>query len=282
MKSIYFRFLRSLLTHLPANEIGKALSDRLRHDNCQDAQRVFDALSENLASYAQSNEAPWQMVSLLADKIGEWGYLSFSQSGEDAVLRNFLRNKRSGFYVDVGANHPIRFSNTYYYYLRGWRGINIEPMAGSKAIFDNYRPRDINLEVAVGKPGTSTLFIFEETCFNTMDDVLAAKLIEDKISPLKEKRTMTKVPLAEILATHCHGASIDFLSVDAEGLDEEVLASNDWDRFRPCYVAAERHANDPSRPMDPRSILQCSGYSIVAQTEFSEIYRDTTSTSGFQ
>jgi hypothetical protein len=147
-------------------------------------------------------------------------------------------------------------------------------MEGSKALFDRYRPQDTNLELAVGKAGTTEFFVFEETCFNTMDSVLAEKLVEEKVSDLKGRRTITKVPLAEILEKYAGDKAIDFLSVDAEGLDEEILASNDWNRFRPHYIIAERHANDPSRPMDPSGILDASGYSLVAQTEFSGVYYD--------
>ncbi len=240
---------------IPVSTLVKSLKKRTQAKNPRDAKA-------------------WQIISTAADELGGWGYLSFSQTGEDAVLRNFLRNRKSGIYVDVGANHPIRYSNTYYWYLRGWRGINIEPMIGSKALFDKYRPQDINLEIAVGKRGTSTLFVFKETCFNTMDACLAEKLIKDNISPLIEKRSVDKIPLKEILASHLGEDSIDFLSVDAEGLDTEILASNDWDRFRPCYVIAERHMNDPFRPTDPGIILGSYGYVLVAQTEFSCLYRD--------
>lgn len=65
----------------------------------------------------------------IADKplpISGHAKLSFSQEGEDMLLDRFFMNQKDGFYVDVGAHHPERFSNTNYYYLRGWRGINIE------------------------------------------------------------------------------------------------------------------------------------------------------------
>lgn len=268
------RMLLNIAALLPLTTTARSLGERLPSGKRENSQKALEVITDSIAPYAQNNGMPWEMVSSLADKLGEWGYLSFSQSGEDAVLRNFLRNKRSGFYVDVGANHPVRFSNTYYYYLRGWRGINIEPMEGAKALFDRYRPLDVNLELAVGQAGKSEFFVFQETCFNTMDGVLAAKLMDGKISELKGRRIITKVPLAEILEKYAEGKAIDFLSVDAEGLDEEILASNDWNRFRPHYIIAERHADDPSRPMDPRGILAASGYALVAQTEFSGVYRD--------
>jgi hypothetical protein len=75
---------------------------------------------------------------------------SYSQEGEDRVLAHVLDIGRRdpGFYVDVGAHHPQRFSNTYAFYLAGWRGLNIEPRPGSLSLFQRLRPRDINLNLA--------------------------------------------------------------------------------------------------------------------------------------
>ena len=56
---------------------------------------------------------------------------SFSQEGEDLVLARIFEGKKNGFYVDIGAHHPTRFSNTHYFYRRGWSGINIDAMPGS-------------------------------------------------------------------------------------------------------------------------------------------------------
>jgi FkbM family methyltransferase len=191
------------------------------------------------------------------------------------VLRHLVGDKRDGFYVDIGANHPIRFSNSFYFYLRGWRGITIEPMADSEALFRKLRPRDTSLEVAVGVASTSTFYVFEETCYNTFDKPLADSLVEQNISALMQTLSVRKIPLAEVLSNHLPKTqAMDFLSVDAEGLDVEILSTNDWRRFRPKYVVAERHDNDPSRPLNPSEFLSSVGYTPVAQTRFSMIYGD--------
>src|SRR5690554_6253894 len=74
---------------------------------------------------------------------------SYSQEGEDILLEKLFEGKNDGFYVDVGAHHPRRFSNTYLLYRRGWRGINIDAMPGSMAEFRRLRGRDINLEIPI-------------------------------------------------------------------------------------------------------------------------------------
>src|SRR5436190_18531451 len=74
---------------------------------------------------------------------------SFSQEGEDMLLRREFERQASGFYVDVGAHDPHRFSNTHYFYKCGWRGINIEARPGSSRLFKRWRPRDISLEIPI-------------------------------------------------------------------------------------------------------------------------------------
>lgn len=78
---------------------------------------------------------------------------SYSQEGEDLLLSRIFGDKKDGFYIDVGAHHPFRFSNTYLLYKRGWRGINIDAMPGSMKLFNRFRPRDINIECGVASGG---------------------------------------------------------------------------------------------------------------------------------
>src|SRR5580700_9536062 len=96
---------------------------------------------------------------------------SYAQEGEDMVMRRFFESRATpGFYVDVGAHHPQRFSNTYFFYRQGWRGINIDAMPGSMKAFETLRPRDINIEAAVSAEHQSlTYAIFNEPALNSFD-----------------------------------------------------------------------------------------------------------------
>ena len=80
---------------------------------------------------------------------------SFSQYGEDVIIDRLLCHKKRGFYIDIGANHPDRFSNTKRFYVKGWSGINIEP---NPIIFKKFakRTRDVNLNIGIGG-GESTI-----------------------------------------------------------------------------------------------------------------------------
>lgn len=71
---------------------------------------------------------------------------SYFQEGEDMILRRIFERQSTGFYVDVGAHHPKRFSNTYFFYKKSWTGINVDAMPGSMKLFEKVRSRDINIE----------------------------------------------------------------------------------------------------------------------------------------
>lgn len=93
----------------------------------------------------------WDRLSLFKNLyITRFHHKSYSQEGEDMILSRIFGDKKNGFYVDVGAHHPFRFSNTYLFYKRGWLGINIDAMPGSMRLFDRFRKNDINIESAIG------------------------------------------------------------------------------------------------------------------------------------
>jgi FkbM family methyltransferase len=167
---------------------------------------------------------------------------SYAQEGEDLILAEIFGPKRNGFFVDVGAHHPRRFSNTYHFYkFRGWRGINIDAMPGGMRAFDRVRPDDINIEAAVSDVSvTLPFFVFNETALNTFDPALAAE--RDGFGDYRLERTvdLKTVTLQSLLDRHLPAdRTIDLMSIDVEGLDLQVLRSNDWDRHRPGVVLVE-------------------------------------------
>lgn len=166
---------------------------------------------------------------------------SFSSAGEDMILRHIIgSDKQDGFYVDVGAFHPVRFSNTYFFYLNGWRGINIEARPGSQILFDKVRGRDINLEIGIStEPGEMIYYVIgEDSTMNSFSREFLEHI--DMLREVKRQIPVPMLPLAEVLDRHLPpGQVIDFMNVDVEGHDMSVLKSNDWDRFRPKLVIVE-------------------------------------------
>lgn len=171
----------------------------------------------------------------------DFAAISYAQEGEDVLIDRFLNNKNSGFYVDIGAHHPKRFSNTYRFYQRGWRGINVDAMPGSMEAFSTERPEDINLEFGISKQkGELTYYMFNEPALNTFSEAEAKKKDGLRDYKIIETRKVTTYPLQEILEKHLKAnVQIDFISIDVEGLDLEVIESNNWEKYRPSLVLVE-------------------------------------------
>ncbi len=155
---------------------------------------------------------------------------------------NGNNNINNGFYVDVGAHHPYRYSNTYLFYKQGWHGINIDAMPGSMTLFNDKRPRDLNIECGIGlNKSTMKFHVFNEPAVNTFDEELARARCNN-VWHINSVVEVPVLPLRYILNEHLLiGQKIDFLTVDVEGLDLDVLMSNDWEKYRPSVVLAETY-----------------------------------------
>jgi len=172
----------------------------------------------------------------------QYGKISYSQEGEDVVLNRLFEKKTSGFYVDIGAHHPHRFSNTFLFYLKGWRGINIDAMPGSMVPFKRSRPNDINLEIPILLKRSKMIYYqFNEPALNGFSAKLSKDRNENTKYRIIKEVNLEGFPLSEVLENHLPNKkiNIDFMSVDVEGLDLEVLKSNDWDKFRPKVLLVE-------------------------------------------
>ncbi|KKR72893.1 hypothetical protein A3A55_03280 [Candidatus Roizmanbacteria bacterium RIFCSPLOWO2_01_FULL_40_14] len=163
---------------------------------------------------------------------------SFSQDKEDLLMSRLIK-KQKGFYVDVGAYDPHRFSNTKHFYLKGWRGINIEPDVINYQKFVKDRPHDSNLNIGIGtREATLTFYIFFPDTLSTFSEKSAKQYQKEGFKLAKELKVPVKT-LSAILNTYAKKRAIDFLSVDTEGLDLLVLKSNDWKKFRPTVICVE-------------------------------------------
>ena len=213
-----------------------------------------------------------------AESLDPFVNLAYSQDGEDMVLRRLFERKPSGFYVDVGAHHPFRFSNTCYFYRRGWRGINIDPNPDAIKAFLRDRPADINLSVGVSEePGNIAFHFFNEPALNTFDAQLAAERARIPGYRLLETRSVPVRRLDDLLAEFLPpDRKIDFLSVDVEGLDLSVLRSNDWNRFRPHLLLVEAHERTVQAIQnDPLNVFAvAAGYQLIAKTLNTLIFED--------
>jgi len=194
------------------------------------------------------------------------------------VARGLFGTQPHGVYVDIGAHHPVLASNTYHFYHRGWRGINVDAMPGSMRPFRVLRPHDTNLEICLSdKPdGEITFYVFgERSPLNTADPKMAVEHEKKFGTPVIEKRVMYSKTLAQVLAQHLPSVEIDLLSIDVEGMDEAILRSNDWAKYRPKVIIFERHQARPAAIVQDELVrfLSDQGYELCGMTGPSYLMR---------
>jgi len=172
--------------------------------------------------------------------------ISYAQNHEDVVLARAFEGLAAGFYIDVGAMHPDETSVTKHFYERGWSGINIEPAEVFHAQLVAARPRDTNLRVALGaEPGRAVLHRVGTTGLSSLDPT-AVDTAERHGEPVVEE-TVEVTTLAEVCRRHVRG-EIDFLKIDVEGFEEQVIRGGDWKTFRPRVVVVEATRPGSSEP----------------------------------
>ena len=165
---------------------------------------------------------------------------SFSQEGEDKFLLEYFKDRINGFYIDVGAFHPYRINNTYLLYKKGFRGINIDISATSIDFFDIARPDDINLNVGASDKFEKKIFFSKKNLsfHNTLSKSLAESDMQRE--PFKKKYSISCKRLDEIIEeTKFSNKIIDFLNIDAEGYDYQVLLGLDLKRYNPEVICIE-------------------------------------------
>jgi FkbM family methyltransferase len=163
--------------------------------------------------------------------------ISYAQNHEDVVLARLFRGQDTGFYVDVGAGHPVEDSVTKHFSDAGWTGINVEPMEREHALLRRDRPRDVNVRAALSEEiGTATLY--EAPPENRGASTLLAEIVDQYPEGVFTPAVVPTTTLAQVCEAHVEGP-IDFMKVDVEGSERSVIASGDWDRFRPRVLVIE-------------------------------------------
>jgi FkbM family methyltransferase len=197
---------------------------------------------------------------------------SYSQEGEDMVVQSFYDNKKKykGYYIDIGAHHPYRFSNTLYFYKKGWKGINVEPTPSVIKLFKIFRSRDINLNIGISsKKEKLKFYCFNEPALNGFSKELSEERnsTSERYKIIKELEIET-YPLAEVLDKYLPaGQQIDFLTIDVEGLDMQVLLSNNWEKYKPLHILVEDPLDfENLSNSEIYTFLGKQGYQLVAKT----------------
>lgn len=171
--------------------------------------------------------------------------ISFAKSGDDIQLYKLIKKTTPGVYVDIGCWHPIKASNTYYFYLRGWKGICIDPNPDLKTFFNKYRKKDIFVNAAISNSNEPLTYYHLQEAYDSMNTVdlefIKSYSLESKI---KSSIEIPSIGLTSVLDNYLKETDrLDFFDIDVEGFDMEVLQSNDWEKYRPKIIMIESRSN---------------------------------------
>ncbi len=207
----------------------------------------------------------YYLESKLADICGEF-LGSYAQSKEDLFIKDYFNNQK-GFYIDVGVNHPIKLSNTYLLYKSGWQGLTIEPIPFFYRLNQQFRPRDIHLNVGIGQT-YQTLEFFEllPSALSTFNKERAENLINKGVIMI-DKYYVEILTLKEVYQKIIPRTKVDFLSIDTESFDFECLQSNDWTILKPQLISCEE--GEKSEVID---FMREVGYRVIRRIGFNTFF----------
>ncbi len=196
---------------------------------------------------------------------------SYAMDGEDMEISKYFKNKKNGFYVDVGAYHPIERNNTMLLYEQGWEGINIDISNFSIQLFNHLRPRDINLNLAIsGNEGDIEMYFQKKLSqLSTIKKNQAKRSFQGEV---KTQKIFSKTLTSVLDSSKFKERKIDLLDIDVEGADIDVLESLDFERYSPELVCVEviEENNEDSRIF---SFLRKKGYTRIWSGVFSHIFK---------
>ena len=157
----------------------------------------------------------------------------YAEFGEDIMINRIFKNINNGTYVDIGAYHPIKGSLTYNLYKKGWSGVNIDLSATSIDLFNIARTRDININCAISNFSGET-FYYENSPINQQNSLISSDESQKKIKIRSYK-------LDEILTLN-NINKIDFINIDTEGNELDILKSINFDRINPFLFSIEENS----------------------------------------
>lgn len=202
---------------------------------------------------------------------------SYSHSGEDRLIWKLFGYRPTGTYVDIGCYHPMDYSNTYLLYRAGWRGTVVDADDHFLPLYREARPGDRVVNAAISNsPGIVTLYTLADRSLNTIDDTVARNHEAAKPGSVIGQKTVEARRLGELLGEVGAG-NVDFLNIDVEGRDLDVLESNDWQRWSPGMIAIEDHAIKLAAVADSPTFrfMAMQGYFLHSKCNYTCIYLRT-------
>jgi len=204
---------------------------------------------------------------------------TYSEWGEDLFILKYFKNLDKGFYIDIGAYHPFFLSNTQLLYKKNWEGINIDINPVSIEIFNNARPNDYNINAAVSNINRKYINYYTKNMINLLSTTVMKSA---KLSFLNNSFNIRKAKCCKlndiIFRTKFKNKKIDFLNIDTEKSEVDVLRSLNFEKYRPKLICVEIHLKDKNhRPISLKShptylYLKKKKYKIVWKKGYSFIF----------
>jgi len=192
-------------------------------------------------------------------------------NNEDTAILNYFKERKNGFYVDVGCYHPIHRNNTHLLHMQNWSGVNIDTSQFSIDLFNFMRPKDLNYNCAISDKNENIKLFYQKELsqLSTIEKGQAESVFQGDIKE-KEIQAFT---LDEILSRDKYSNSkIDLLDIDVEGADLKVLRGLSFDKFKPELVCVEIHAKEIEKS-DIYNFLIDKKYKLLWSGIFSHIFR---------
>lgn len=204
---------------------------------------------------------------------------SYSQCGEDLIVKyifDVLGIQRPS-YLDIGAHHPLYLSNSALFYENGSRGINVEPDPTLIKAFLAQRPDDVNLNIGIAdKKSVLDFFVINNPVLNTFSKEEAEKYHQEGDYQIVEQIEVEVDTVASILQKHRQSKFPDFLTIDAEGIDDIVLKSIDFEQNFPIVICVETisfsNSGNGIKNEDLISFVRSRGYLLYADTYINSIF----------
>ena len=162
---------------------------------------------------------------------------SYSFNSVDLIINYIFKEQKNGFYLDVGAQHPISNNNTFLLFKKGWRGINIDLDKKNIDLFKIARPKDTNLNFAISdsEEEIDLFFYHDASPINTLSKKVA-NFQDAKITKIKKIQTKVLDNVLKDLNIHDH---IDYMNIDVEGHEDQVLKGFNIKKYKPSVISVE-------------------------------------------
>jgi len=204
---------------------------------------------------------------------------SHSQNGEDIIVKFIFDSIgiKTPSYIDIGAHDPLRMSNTALFYSLGSKGINIEPDPELFQKITHYRKRDINLNIGISREESEMdFYIMSHPALSTFSKEAAMNAHQEGGASIIEIRKIRTTTIPGIISKYWNNKFPDFLSIDVEGLDLEILKSINFSKTFPKVICAETISYSLTgrgeKNLELIHYIENNGYLLFADTYINSIF----------